>query len=351
MGIEVVSDTFNDFLCLCPFHGNTNSPAFSVSKTTGKYLCFNEACGEFGSLIELVKTLLGKNDFEAMRIIHKSKDTNIKPFSERLAETLKKTELPEFDQNTIDRLRDQFWEHTEAIEYMKSRGFSEETLKSYGIGWSGKKRVVTVPMYSEKGKPVGMVGRQIDTKQFKNSIGLPVRLTLWNLHRAIRTGSSVVIVVESTFDAMMLAQAGYPNVVACLGGNFNDLHAEQLMKYFNTIIIMTDWDNSKEHNYDKSGRKCRKCREAGYTACKGHNPGRDTGQKIVNSMRGKVVKWASYDQGMVYPAGVKDACDMTITQIRQCVQNAVSNLEYQRWGLYYQEKYDKTLAERTPSMV
>lgn len=347
----MVSDTFNDFLCLCPFHGNVNTPSFSVSKTTGQYLCFNEACGEFGTMIELVKHLRLYNDFEAMRFISKSKDTNVKPLSERLAEKFSKQEMTSFSQETIDRLAEQFWEHPEAMEYMRGRGFTDETLKSYGVGYSAKKSVVTVPMYDERGKPVGMVGRSLIDKRFRNSDKLPVRQTLWNLHRAIRTGSGVVIVVESTFDGMMLAQAGYKNVVACLGGNFNEQHAEQLKKYFNSVIIMTDWDNSKKHNYDKGERKCRKCREAGYTACKGHNPGRDTGMKIARLMRGKVIKWASFDYGMVYPAGVKDVCDMANEQIRQCVMNAVSNLEYQRWSLYYQADYDKMLANRDHAVV
>lgn len=351
MGIEVISDTFNDFLCLCPFHGNTNTPSFSVSKTTGKYICFNEACAEAGSLVELIKTLQKKNDFEALRMISRAKDNNVKPFSERLAEQLKKKELTEFSGAVIDRLAEDIWNHPEALEYMHSRGFTDEILRSYKVGYSAKKGLITVPMYSERGMPIGMIGRSIKDKRFKNSDNLPVRQTLWNLHRAIRTGSQVVIVVESTFDGMMLAQAGYPNVVACLGGNFNELHAEQLKKYFNTVIIMTDWDDSSKHNYDKGERKCRKCREAGYRACKGHNPGRDTGNKIANLMRGKVVKWASYDHGMVYPAGVKDACDMTIVQIRKCVQDAVSNLEYQRWNLYYQPQYNKVLAERALEVV
>ena len=205
LGIDVVSDTFNDFLCLCPFHGNVNTPSFSVSKTTGKYLCFNEACGEFGSLIELAKHLRGFNDFEAMRMIHRAKDMNVKPFAERLADQLKKSEMKKFPQETIDRLAQDFWNHSEAVNYMRGRGFTDETLKLYGVGYSEKKKVVTVPMYDEKGKPVGMVGRSLIDKRFRNSDQLPVRQTLWNLHRAIRTGSSVVFVVESTFDGLMLA--------------------------------------------------------------------------------------------------------------------------------------------------
>jgi 5S rRNA maturation endonuclease (ribonuclease M5) len=133
---------------------------------------------------------------------------------------------------------------------------------------------------------------------------------------------------------MRIAQAGYPNVVACLGGNFNEQHAQQLMKYFKTVIIFTDWDDTREHTYDKNGKRCRKCSEAGYMACKGHNPGRDTGQKIADLIKGKQVKWASIGHKQVYPVGAKDAGDMSIEDIKLAIKNSVSNMEYQRWGLY-----------------
>ena len=344
-----MGDTMNDFQCLCPFHGNTNTPSFSVSKTTGKYLCFNESCGEFGSLIELVKSQMpGTNDFQAARLIAKAKQENVKPFEERVREAFSQDELPEFKPETVDRLVNAFWESEKAQEYMHGRGFTDETLKSYKVGYSAKRGVIAVPMYDISGKPIGFIGRKIDTKKFDNSLKLPVRQTLWNIHRAIRTGADTVIVCEATYDAMLIAQAGYTNVVACLGGNFNENHELQLKKYFNKVIIFTDWDDSNKHRYDKpsEGKKCSKCRRSGYTACKGHNPGRDTGQKIADSMRGKQVLWASYDYGMVYPAGVKDAGDMTTDQIRQCIQNAVSNYDYQSWGLYYQNDYEKALASR-----
>src|SRR6478609_2001167 len=201
IGITVMGDTMNDFQCLCPFHGNTNTPSFSVSKTSGKYLCFNAACGEFGSLIELVKSQKpGTNDFQAARLIAKAKATNVQQFEDRVREAFKKEEMPEFKPETVVRLEDGLWQSQEAIDYMHSRGFTDETLKSYHVGFSGKRGVIAVPMYDVSGKPVGFIGRKIHEKKFDNSLKLPVRQTLWNIHRAIRTGSDTVIVCESTFD-------------------------------------------------------------------------------------------------------------------------------------------------------
>jgi len=268
-------------------------------------------------------------------LINKAKADTQPSFEDRFKQVTAEPVLPEFKEETIVRMHEQLWASPEALEYMRSRGFEDVMLKEYKIGYSEKKRLITVPMYSEKGVPVGVIGRTIEGKRFRNSDKLPVRQSLWNINKARRLGDTVII-CESSFDAIRIHQAGYPNVVACLGGNFNEQHATQLKKYFNTVVIFTDWDNTKEHKNDKNGKTCRECFASGYRACRGHNPGRDTGNKIVEAMRGKNVKWASYGYKQVFARGVKDAGDMTIEEIRQCVQNAVSNMEYQRWGLYYE---------------
>jgi 5S rRNA maturation endonuclease (ribonuclease M5) len=286
-----------------------------------------------------------KNDFEAARIINKAKKESTLSFADRFKKATAKIEMPTFPKETLERMKKQFWDSPRALDYMHGRGFEDAILEDYGIGYSEKRDLITVPMYSERGEPVGVIGRTIKDKRFRNSENLPVRQTLWNLHRARRLGD-VVIVCEASFDAMRIHQAGYPNVVACLGGNFNENHAEQLMKYFSTIIIFTDWDDSREHRYDLNGKRCRKCSDAGYSACKGHNPGRDTGAKIVNQVKGKQVKWATLGHKQIYN-GAKDAGDMSIPDIRKAINNAVSNMEYQRWNIYYM----KDLVLEAPVMV
>jgi 5S rRNA maturation endonuclease (ribonuclease M5) len=128
---------------------------------------------------------------------------------------------------------------------------------------------------------------------------------------------------------MMLTQIGYPNTVACLGGNFSPVHQWQLDKYFSTIIIMTDFDDKESHKYIG----CRKCAAKGLKSCRGHNPGRALGETISERLSNKKVLWASYDHKVVYPHGAKDVCNMTDEENRQCLKNAVSNFEYHQWGI------------------
>lgn len=331
-GVEVDSETAHDFLCFCPFHGNTRTTSFSVSKTSGSFICFNHSCAESGSLVNLIKRLLKVDEFAARRIIQDCKGAEESQVERVRKITEANLETISFPQAKLDEMYSAFWENADAVQYMtEERGFEEETLEHYRIGYSTAKELVTVPMYDVKGKPLGIIGRPASTtnKRFQNSKKLPVSRTLHNIHRAKAAGSQAVV-VEASFDEMRVHQSGHPCVVACLGGYLSPSHIEQLDMYFEEIIIMTDFDDKEKNIYNN----CKKCLKVGSNLCKGHNPGRDLGHTIAKALPRKRIKWASYESGLVYPHGAKDAGDMTDDEIRQCIKNRVSNYEYNSWKLY-----------------
>jgi hypothetical protein len=45
----------------------------------------------------------------------------------------------------------------------------------------------------------------------------------------------------------------------------------------------------------------------------------------------KDILWASYEYGKIYPHDAKDAGDMTDEEIKACIKNAVSDIEYRSW--------------------
>jgi DNA primase len=299
-GIDLVSETGNDFLCLCPFHGNRNTPSFSVSKERGAFICFNPSCGEAGSIIDLVKRLTNRNEFEAIRFIKVKQDEVMESFDEMLVDMLEeKPDFVEFPQDKLNELSRGFWSHSPAIDYMHGRNFDDETLKYFEVGYSDKMDMVTVPLHSPDGIPVGLIGRSIVDKRFKNSVGLPKNKTMFNIHRAKRV-SPTAIVVESSMDSMMLHQVGFPNAVATLGGHISNDSINLLNKYFSKVIIMTDADEA----------------------------GRQLGHTIVKKLRNKEILWAMYDDDIIYPHGAKDVGDMNSNEIKQCISNAVPNFTY-----------------------
>lgn len=330
--VEVVSETTTHFLGYCPFHGNTDSPAFAVDKAKGLWTCFNPSCGEAGTLEELLRRTKGMNPFQAARTILKYKHESRTPFSDRLKEAMAEPpEFVEFPQEPLDRMKEDF-AGSIAEEYMLSRGFTQETLDYFDIGYSAKKNMVVVPMHDPKGMPVGLIGRSPShtDKTFKNSVNLPKSKTAWNFHRAKVTGDTVII-CEASYDAMRIHQAGYPNVIALLGGHVTSYHIEQINRTFSKVVIMTDFDEPKKR------ANCRKCSKIQFgkneVRCVGHRPGRDLGRSIAEKLPNKKILWAAYDDRCVYPHNAKDACNMTDDEIRQCLRNAVSNLIYTQWDV------------------
>lgn len=323
--VEVVGDTHTHFLCYCPFHGNTDSPAFAVDKYKGLFTCFNPSCMNSGTLPDLLRRQKGLNPFQSQRVIIKHRNVNRTPFAERLREAMAKpVDFVEFPQESLDRMAEDF-KGSVAEEYMHSRGFDDDTLEYFGVGYSAKQNMVIVPMHDPNGMPIGLIGRTPSStdKRFKNSTGLPKAKTAWNFHRAKRHGDTVII-CEASYDAMRIHQAGYPNVIALLGGHVTDYHIAQINRHFSKVIIMTDFD---EKQYRPN------CRMCNYRTCTGHRPGRDLGRSIANKLPNKKIMWAAYDDKVVFPHGAKDASDMDDDEIRQCLRNSVSNLTYSQWNI------------------
>jgi hypothetical protein len=149
---------------------------------------------------------------------------------------------------------------------------------------------------------------------------------MFNLHRAKKCGGTV-IVCESSFDAIRIHQAGFPNVVATLGGYISKDNLANLNRFFSKIIIMTDFDDIENHIADN----CRKCYPE---KCKGHNPGRDLGMSIANALSNKDIEWAMWNDSVVYPHGAKDAGDLTDEEIGLCIRNSMSHVEYSSRNVY-----------------
>lgn len=321
-GLEILDETASHYLIRCPFHDNTDKPTFALDKSKGLWTCFNPSCGRnivikgesvFKHSQGNLKTLLRRldkdsNPFAIRRILD-----NYQPDREDLEVRLssireeKVEEFVEFPTDDIDYWADLMFVYPTPLKYMQSRGFTTETLEYFGVGYSDKDRMIITPMHDTTGMCVGYIGRALEEKKFKNSFKLPKSRLPWNFHRAKRHGDTVII-VESAFDAMRIHQAGYPNVVALLGGSLSDEQIALLERTFSKIVIMTDND---------------------YT-------GRRLGHTIRNNIAGTVM-WAAYDDTCIYPHDAKDAGDMTDEEIRQCLRNAVSNFEYEMWGIEEQE--------------
>lgn len=332
IGVDVVSDTGTHWLCLCPFHHNTSSPAMVVDKEEGVYFCNNAACDERGPIRRMIQQLTGKSVFQTELLIYKSSQGTSFDTLDFVQRQIEPESFPDYPMELIDKAERNFWDNQDAIDYMTNeRHFEERTLREFRVGYvhlpvspkrAVEKHLIAVPMFDKDGKPVGYIGRGLYDKTFHNSYNLPKRHTLFNIHNSKRTDTTIV--TEASFDTMRAWQATGIHGVATLGSYIGPGQAVQINRYFNNVILAPDDDKKLEYK-----ARCAKCRKRGQDVCVGHNTGFELGLEIVDHLDTARVSWAHMDSLKRYD-GHKDFGDITDEDIRYAVKHAVSNYEIVR---------------------
>jgi DNA primase len=189
----------------------------------------------------------GRTYFEAARYIKsKQTETNIESVINKAMYA--PPDFVQYDEVLIKRLNNQALESPRAMRYYAGRYITEDSIKKFGLGYSEKQDMLTIPVHSPDGLTLGFVGRSVEGKEFKNTPGLPKGKILFNLHRI--KASSTVYVVESSFDAIRLDQVGFP-AVATLGANVSASQIKLLAKYFNNVVLVADNDEAGSIMRDK----------------------------------------------------------------------------------------------------
>jgi DNA primase len=244
-GVEIEAEFGNDFIVYCPYHNNSRTPAGEVAKDSGLFFCFG--CQTTKNLEEFIMFTTGRSYFETVRYIKsKETETNIENIVNKAMYA--PPDFIQYDEVLIKRLNNQALESPRAMRYYSGRSITEDSVKKFWLGYSEKQDMVTIPVHSPDGLTIGFVGRSVEGKEFKNTPGLPKSKVLFNLHR-VKT-SSIIYVVESSFDAIRLDQVGFP-AVATLGANVSASQIKLLEKYFNNVVLIADNDEAGSIMKDK----------------------------------------------------------------------------------------------------
>jgi DNA primase len=244
-GVDIEAEFGNDFIIYCPYHNNSRTPAGEVAKDSGLFFCFG--CQTTKNLEEFIMFTTGRSYFETARYI-KSKETETNIESVVNKTMYAAPDFVQYDEVLIKRLNNQALESPKAMRYYAGRYITEDSVKKFSLGYSEKQDMVTIPVHSPDGMTIGFVGRSVEGKEFKNTPGLPKSKILFNLHR-VKT-SSIIYVVESSFDAIRLDQVGFP-AVATLGANVSASQMKLLEKYFNNVVLVADNDEAGKIMKDK----------------------------------------------------------------------------------------------------
>ena len=134
--------------------------------------------------------------------------------------------------------------------YLAQRGVDPATAFEFGIGFYSRPGLmsgrIVIPIHNGKGEVVAYAGRAVDRQlpKYKLPGGFHKSLELYNLHRAMRTGSQTVIVVEGYFDCVRVYQAGLPWVVALMGSSLSLEQEKVLVERFEQVILLLDGDDT-----------------------------------------------------------------------------------------------------------
>lgn len=176
-----------------------------------------------------------------------------------------------FLRHLIDKLHDSLYHHKDALDYLKSRRVSDEEIKEFKLGYSRAVAVVddgsedfscfknetyrgrafeskiTFPIYDILGNPAGLLGRSINSKEFKLYLTLESKFlgAFFGLPQALphiyETGRAFT--VEGPFDLLAFRRV-FPNVVGTLTAELTDAQYEQLSFFANDVVTVFDSDKA-----------------------------------------------------------------------------------------------------------
>ena len=128
-----------NYFGLCPFH-NEKSPSFSVSPDKQIFHCFG--CGVGGNVFTFLMKIEGINFVEAVQMLAERAQVQL-PTLENSGDSAKeelKAKVYQVNEFAAEYYHQKLYlpESKIAQEYVKRRKLSNETLKAFRIGFSGK---------------------------------------------------------------------------------------------------------------------------------------------------------------------------------------------------------------------
>ena len=292
---EIVGETVNlkkagsTWKGLCPFHGE-KTPSFTVSPERESWHCFG--CGEHGDIFTFVMKRDGIDFREALGRLAERAGVELSAAGAR--EDRRRKRLRDALDAAIAWYREvlrQAHQAEPARRYLAERGFTEETIDRFGIGFAPNswdalvKRLAARGFSSEEMVAAGLAsmgqrGRPVD--RFRGRIMIPIRdasgkatglggrvmpdgegpkylnspatalfdksRTLYGIDLAktsIRR-DKLAVIVEGYTDVMAAHQAGFTNVVASMGTALTSGQVDIVTRYADAITLAYDVDLAGE---------------------------------------------------------------------------------------------------------
>lgn len=276
---------------LCPFH-NEKTPSFSVAPVKGIYKCFG--CGKGGNSVNFLMEHEQYTYPEALKHLAKKYNIEIQEEEQTAEDIAEQNERESLyivsnfaEEFFVDNLHNTEEGKSIGLSYFKERGFSEETIKKFRLGYSPEKRTaladaakdkgyqkqylekaglvidketyvfdrfaarVMFPIHNLSGRVIAFGGRTLRTdKKIAKYINSPETdiyhksKVLYGIFQAKKTivEKDNCYLVEGYTDVISFAQAGIENVVASSGTSLTVEQIRLVKRYTPNITILYDGD-------------------------------------------------------------------------------------------------------------
>lgn len=276
-----------NFFGLCPFH-NEKSPSFSVSPEKQIFHCFG--CGVGGNVFTFLTKIEGINFIEAVQMLAERANIQL-PVLENNTDSAKemlKSKVYKVNEFSANYYHENLYKPESKIaqEYIKKRKLTNETLKAFQIGFSGKfdelykklkkqgfedkeilesglvnknekgqyidryRNRLMFPICDVRGRVIAFGGRVLDDSKPKY-INSPENVVyskgrhLFGLNVAKKYDiKKKLLIVEGYMDVISLHQRGIHNVVASLGTALTQQQGYLLRNSTDQIILSYDSDEA-----------------------------------------------------------------------------------------------------------
>lgn len=303
--VDVVSDFISlrkagtSYKGLCPFHDDT-TPSFSVSPVKGVYKCF--ACGAAGNAVKFVMQYEQMTYWEALKWLAKKYNIEVKErqmTSQEKQQASMRESMFIINEWASRYFQDVLHSSTDGkaigLQYFRSRGFRDDIIKKFMLGYSLPRRDslalsaleagykkefllntglcferqtgeltdrfsgrVIFPWLSLSGKVTGFGGRLLDSRtkgvmqKYVNSPDSEIfhkERELYGIFWAKKAIAKhdLVYMVEGYTDVLALHQCGIENVVANSGTALSVFQIRMLHRFTSNIVLLYDGDAAGQH--------------------------------------------------------------------------------------------------------
>jgi DNA primase len=270
-----------NYRALCPFH-NEKTPSLMVSPEKQIWHCFG--CSEGGDVFSFVMKMENLEFREALEMLAERSGVKLKsrrPLSpdEKPDKKSRLFKINALSAQVFHKILTAHPAGKSALEYLKKRKLSNQTIKDFLIGYAPANKVlapflkkrgfteqeiqnaggpdrfykrIIFPIRDIMGNVLGFTGRVLDPKQEPKYLNTPETIIfhkggiLFGLEKArgeIKLEKATVV-VEGQMDVIASYQAGVKNVVATSGTALTPEHLQILFRYTPNIIFAFDSDTA-----------------------------------------------------------------------------------------------------------